>query len=111
MKFVQIGVIAVYVIITITFIVLQKKDVHSDNFCDPFEHACVSFCCKNKETCTRKFIDENFNMSLIPASDTEYEWSLNETYIFNPILDAPSCVLKEEKEKYKFTSVSEIIDF
>lgn len=101
-----IGAVAIYAVLIFAYFAKVEVFLHSDRYCNSFSSACVSFCCQNKETCSKEFVRDNFDQSIIPGYDPNDFWSTNETYEFIPVLSGPNCLLIPEERPWQFTQVS-----
>lgn len=94
------AVLVIYLVLIILFLVYKEPYSYS-NSC-MYAGACVRFCCDDHNTCSNKFINANFNSSLVPSDDD------NETEV-RYLFGRPDCSTLRPLEfdrEWQFTSVS-----
>lgn len=92
--------VVVYVVLVIWFYSLEKEvnGLAFERSCY-FEKPCVRFCCKDEKLCDQKYINDNFNASLLP--EDEYTgW--NGTQGLTAHFGKPNCTLSSIDSKNAF---------
>lgn len=105
-KYFSVSVFLIYMFLVILFFKLQRKySVSSDDSFYFDVEPCVRFCCKNKELCDQKYIDDHFNASLLPYDEF---WDWNETQGVKAYFGQPDCTLNEisSQDVWEFKAVN-----
>jgi hypothetical protein len=104
-KYFVISVASIYIGLTVLFNVVCQTIEH-DRSCY-FERPCVRFSCENKKLCDQKYIDSNFNASLLP--DDEYiGWNASQG--IKAYFGKPKCILNavDFEENWEFELVNNV---
>jgi hypothetical protein len=81
-----IVVVVIYVILVVLFFNFQNKRSNVLQESDSDDSSSVRFCCENEKLCTNKFFNDNFNKSLVPATE---KW--NPSRKFKTVFGHPEC--------------------
>jgi hypothetical protein len=106
-KHLVVVTVATYAVLFTLFFMVQKNNrsssMNSDSSCI-LEKPCVTFCCKNETLCNQKYINDNFNASLLPE-DKFTGW--NATQGIKAYFGKPNCTLDsvDIKAKWEFRLV------
>jgi hypothetical protein len=104
-KYFVIFAAIVYLVLIILFQSFRKVEEIEDQSCY-FEKPCVRFCCKDQKLCDEKYIEENFNASVIPDLGGIY-WNVTDG--IRGFFGKPKCTLKLVEKSYNFSYVSKTL--